>query len=152
MLKNATIRQKFIAIYVDMIVFTLPILYISYLAMRWINNAQDFEAGQKIVSTFAWGYPVFILVYVIVTYSIGRTLTKMIAFPLRDLAGKAKEIATGNIDVTLDFDSKDEVGMLVKEFRVLVNAFQKQADVLIAISKGDYTGQIEVRSSGDAVN
>lgn len=152
MIKKLPIRLKFVLIYINMTIFTVPILLVSHKAMRWINTAPSVEAGARVVSAFVWIYPLFILVYLAVTYIIGRKLTTNIAFPLQELAKTSREIAQGNIDVEITYDSADEIGLLSRELRQLLKAFRTQSDVLFAISKGDYTGSIAIRSEADTVN
>ena len=151
MLKNLPIRLKMAAIYLDMCLFTLPILFASYMSMRKLNELAG-GAGDGIVSTFTWLYPVFIVVYLAATYALGRKLTTVMAFPLKDLVASAGQLANGNVDVQIRHESKDEIGMLAEEMRHMVAAMKMQAEVLRVISDGDYTCRIEIRSKEDVVN
>lgn len=151
MMKNLPIRLKFVSIYINMSVFTIPILIISLIAMRWINQAES-GAGTQIVNAFTVIYPIYIVVYVLVTILLGRKLTKLIAFPIKDLAENTRKLATGDINIPLDYESGDEVGALVVELRQLVAAIRHQSDVLTVVADGDYTASIPVRSEEDIMN
>ncbi|MDL2273993.1 methyl-accepting chemotaxis protein [Oscillospiraceae bacterium OttesenSCG-928-G22] len=184
MFKNLPIRLKMVAIYLNMTIFTIPLLLILYNSMAGLVRGQESirdavsqEAaivsqaetedafGKSLVladSTIAEGHgllrfyliflPAYIVVYLLVTVAIGRGLTKAIAFPAQKLASAAKKLAEGDVDVTIDHRSGDEMGILADEFREMTSGIKKQADILIEIAEGDYTGSIELRSERDAVN
>jgi methyl-accepting chemotaxis protein len=151
MIKNLPIRLKLALLYVNMAIFTFPILIVSHRFMDKLNNMEA-GTGDNIVTAFLYVYPLFILVYFIVTYSIGRKLTKAIAFPAKDLANIAKELAQGNIDVSVTIDSHDEIGALAKEFHNMIETIRHQAEVLDIMSQGDYTVSIPIRSEHDRMN
>ncbi|NLW79385.1 MAG: HAMP domain-containing protein [Ruminococcaceae bacterium] len=150
-MKNIPIRLKMATMYVNMSIFTLPILIVSYIQMRNLN-AMAPGAGDGIISTFTWVYPVFIVVYLAVTFALGRKLTGALAFPLKDLDTAAHQIAQGDVNVQVTYQSKDEIGRLADEFRSMVAGIHVQADELVRIAQGDYTGSINIRSSEDSVN
>ncbi|MDR2932132.1 MAG: HAMP domain-containing protein, partial [Oscillospiraceae bacterium] len=115
--------------------------------------AEDANAtGGQIVVFMAWLYPLFIVVYLSVTIILGRKLTAVMAFPMRDLSKTAERIATGDIDVDLNYESKDEIGTLTRQFRAMVEGMKEQAEALSIIAGGDYSGGIHVRSDKDVVN
>ena len=166
MFRNLPIRLKMAVLYINMAVFTIPMLIFSYLQMQQMSavTAQvGHLAGEAASSglvaqvatkadSFARIYPIFILVYLVVTYAIGRSLTGVMAFPLQDLNTAADRIASGDIEVELPYEATDEIGTLVATMRRVVNGFKRQSEVLNQIAEGDYTGSIEVRSEHDAVN
>lgn len=54
--------------------------------------------------------------------------------PLRRLNGKVREIADGNLDVTVDIHTKDEVGTLANSFSVTVARLHEYIDYIDEIS------------------
>jgi methyl-accepting chemotaxis protein len=151
MIKNLPVRLKLALLYVNMAIFTFPILIVSH---RYMDKLNQMEAGtgDGIVSAFLYVYPLFILVYFIATYTIGRKLTKAIAFPAKDLANIAKELAQGNIDVSVTIDSHDEIGALATEFHNMIETIRHQAEILDVMAQGDYTVSIPIRSEHDRMN
>ena len=151
MLKNLTIRLKMALIYVEMTLFTVPMIIISYIIMRQINNS-EIHAADKLVSTFGIVYIVYLIVYVFTTLMLGRKLTSLISFPLRDLERTASQIASGNVDATPEYESNDEVGQLADKFRVIVESIKEQSKTLSIMASGDYTTSITIRSAHDIMN
>jgi methyl-accepting chemotaxis protein len=151
MIKNLPVRLKLAILYVNMAIFTFPILIVSHRFMDKLNNMEA-GTGDSIVSAFLYVYPLFIVVYFICTYTIGRKLTKAIAFPARDLAKAAQELARGNVDVTITIDSHDEIGKLAQEFHNMIETIRHQAEVLDIMAQGDYTVTIPIRSEHDRMN
>ena len=151
MLKNLTIRLKIALIYVEIIIFTVPMILVSYLAMRHLNNTEIY-AGEQIVSTFGIIYVVYTVVYVAATLLLGRKLTNLITFPLRDLEKIADKITKGDVATLPDYKSNDEVGKLAQAFREMVQAINQQSKILSAIAGGDYTVSIPIRSKQDVMN
>ncbi len=69
-----------------------------------------------------------VLVLALLTLSVilfsswmGFRLAKQITVPIRQLAGAAAEIATGNLDVRIDHTARDEIGLLVAAFNSMAH-------------------------------
>ena len=158
MLKNFPMRIKMIAIYACMIVFTIPALIIFCVIISWLTNnigtdsAQVLETARRISGAAPWVSVVFVAVYASITYLIAHIIVKQTAIPTKKMAGLAKRLAEGDINVSFDHHSNDEVGILAAELQQMVESMRRQADALIVISQGDLTARVEVRSDDDAVN
>ena len=151
MLKNRTIRLKMAAIYVEIALFTIPMVIISFLIMRYLNG-EDPGTADRLISVIGIVFIVYCVVYVLVTFFIGRSLAGQIVFPIRDLEKAAKKISFGEVDIALPYKSDDEIGILTKEFLTMADSIKQQAEVLSVIARGDYTLSIPVRSDRDIMN
>lgn len=109
-------------------------------------------AGGSLLQMFIIVCPIFIIVYLGVTLLIGRKLTSLIAFPLQKLSATAKQVALGDTDVTLEYDSRDEIGSLTRDIREMVDGIRSQAKLLDKVADGDYTVSIPVRSEKDTMS
>ncbi|NYE56791.1 methyl-accepting chemotaxis protein [Carboxydothermus ferrireducens] len=73
------------------------------------------------------------LIGIIILFSIFLSVLTMIltirkvAKPLTDLTAKVDQIAKGDLSVTIDYDSKDEVGILASSMNVMVQSFSEIA-------------------------
>ena len=151
MLRNLTIRLKIAIIYVEIVLFTIPMVIISYITMNNLNH-MAINTGQQIVTRFGVVYIIYIIVYVFVTIFIGRKLTKAIVYPLREMEKSAEKIANGDVDALPGHRSEDEVGKLAKRFSEMVEGIKVQANTLSVMAGGDYTVSIPVRSERDIMN
>lgn len=64
-----------------------------------------------------WQSVVWVTMVMILSYLMCREMVKGIVRPLKQLTEAAKKIANGNMEVTIECDSKDEVGVLAQSFR-----------------------------------
>jgi methyl-accepting chemotaxis protein len=120
---------------------------IGYLGIeRWAN--QDFEqlrAGRtKVIGMNIAAITLLLVALIFVT----RAITK----PLGQMAAVADKIAHGDINQHIEYQSKDEIGMLANAFRGLINYIKGVAHAAEAISQGDLTVQVEVKSEQDVLS
>ncbi len=97
-------------------------------------------------------YIIYTVFYAGIVWIAGRILAKAIAFPLQDLEAVAHAISLGDVEVKLDYSSKDEIGRLAVRFQEMLEGIKEQAHILAVISEGDFTADIKPRSEKDIVN
>ena len=79
-------------------------------------------------------------------------ITTTIRNPLVELAGVAKKVSAGEVDVDITPSKIDnEVGALVDGFQAMVDNLKNQADTLKLISDGDMTVSYQPKSENDIV-
>ena len=64
---------------------------------------------------------VFIIAIIIISFITSRTISK----PLQKLSYGANEIASGNLDYIIDYDSTNEIGVTVKSFNHMTHQLKK---------------------------
>jgi len=79
----------------------------------------------------------------------GYFVVRSIVGPLQDVVAKMKNIALGNTNQTLDYQSKDEVGNLADAFRELNSYIREVAATVDALGKGNLEQKVSVRSDMD---
>lgn len=98
---------------------------------------------------------IFLLVGVAAIF-ISTTMTlamnKAIAKPLTEIASIAEKIATGELDVNVPADGRaDEVGILTRTFRRMVDNIKGHADTTRRIAAGDLSGTVTPQSEKDVM-
>ena len=92
-----------------------------------------------------------ICIAIIIVY-ISQSVSK----PLNIVASYAAAIAIGDIEIEgLDEGTartRNEVVILERAFRNMIESFKNQAYVLARLAEGDYTSKVEVRSEKDVIN
>ncbi len=78
-------------------------------------------------------------------------ITKGINDPLNNLMRVAKDIAKGDINQTILYKSRDEVGQLADSFREMMEVLHEKADVAEQISRGNLSQKIAVASDEDVL-
>jgi methyl-accepting chemotaxis protein len=123
----------------------------SFFLIKHVNNTEIY-ASDQIVSTFGIVCITYLLVYIVLTVLLGRKLTHLITYPIRDLEKTANSIAIGDVDINPSYMSNDEVGKLAEAFRGMIKEIKHQSETLSIIAEGDYTVSIPVRSEHDIMN
>lgn len=81
-----------------------------------------------------------------------KLLVSSIKNPIKEISGVAKRISKGDINVEIEYTSKDELGELAEAFRELLESIKHQTEIISIVAKGDYTISIPTRSENDVMN
>ena len=71
---------------------------------------------------------IIILLFIISTAALSLITSKTIAIPLKKLSEGANEIAKGNLDYKIDYDSTNEIGQTVKAFNSMSERLKESLD------------------------
>ncbi|NFE93772.1 methyl-accepting chemotaxis protein [Clostridium botulinum] len=96
-----------------------------------------------------------IIISFLLTIVLAKYISKMIGNPITDMVKIADEISQGNLDVSIESNSKDEVGALAEAFSKMVRALRAYIDdienVLGNISNGNLNVETEVDYKGNFI-
>ena len=150
-MKNWNIRKKMVPIYVLITLFTLVLFFAAFFIMKNVN-ANSEQAGAGTIRMFVFGFIVYIVIYFVSIFMVCRVIAKQVAYPAKDLMRAAEKLAVGDVDVMLERNTKDEMGVLTAAFVQMVAAMKEEAAVLAVIAQGDYTPNVALRSENDITN
>ncbi|HHZ02113.1 MAG TPA: HAMP domain-containing protein [Tissierellia bacterium] len=108
------------------------------------------KSKQAAVLTYTTG-AVFILVAVFWLLYLVKNLDKMIAGQIEKLVVATNELAKGNVDVSVEVESEDEIGQLAKDFNHMIGGIRELVKVVEAIELGDLTVKSVPRSEKDVM-
>lgn len=154
----------------------LPILYTwkgqkKYLRAKPLENGMTFsicapqseieEPVRRLVKTSL----LLLLVILMVAVPITVRVTKMMTRPLKQLTESAQKMVLGNLDVSIDCTSHDEVGILADSFRQMAGKLKKQIESIRNLAYTDvmtgtmnktayegYVEELEIRMSTEEVS
>jgi methyl-accepting chemotaxis protein len=109
------------------------------------------EAGDAAASLSNTLIVTAIVIGVIISLGFGWTISRSISKPVGSMAQVALSISTGDIQHNIDYQSKDEVGILADSFRSLIEYMKELAGAAEAIAKNDLTVIIEPKSEQDVL-
>ncbi|NFN17379.1 methyl-accepting chemotaxis protein [Clostridium botulinum] len=96
-----------------------------------------------------------IIISFVLTIVLAKYISKMIGNPITDMVKIADEISQGNLDVSIESNSKDEVGALAEAFSKMVRALRAYIydieNVLGNISNGNLNVETEVDYKGNFI-
>lgn len=128
-------------------------VYINDIVSSSERDSQNYNTTlTKTANTLIVTIIIISVIAVFAAIALGVYNSKIIAVPLVALTGTAKEVAIGNMDVSIEHDRKDEIGELATTFESMVTAIKGQSEFLDLVAAGDYRSEIPVRSDKDSMN
>ena len=106
-----------------------------------VNKRQKTTAELIMVAVIAAG--------VVVAGLLGIYISRIISKPIKKLMDAANQLASGDIDLDIGINTKDEIGSLAQSFQELVLSTKEQALVAECIASGDLTVDVKIRSEKD---
>ncbi len=105
--------------------------------------------NRQLVSTSSVTMVIAVIVAMVAAVGLGIYISRLIGRPVKKMADSAVLLAKGDVNVNLDIDTQDEIGMLAKAFDELIVSTKEQALVAEKIAEGDLTADMAVRSEND---
>ncbi|MPL94258.1 Methyl-accepting chemotaxis protein III [bioreactor metagenome] len=122
-----------------------------------VDNRMTSAEGTSVKNTQTAMWLTVIMTFLIVlgvgaAVITGLKLSKMITSPIKKVVTAADDIALGIVDINLKgLDSKDETGQLAAAFTGMLEAIRNQIGAAEAISAGDFTKEVPLRSDRDVL-
>ena len=94
---------------------------------------------------------IFIAIGVLLAIGLGLLQGRMIGNPLKNMLVAAEKLAVGDVNVSIDLHTKDEVGALAHAFRVMAETTKDRAGLAQKIAAGDVTTEVKAKSEQDVL-
>jgi methyl-accepting chemotaxis protein len=131
-----------------------------YLSLRAIADDLGRQAGEDVRAAVARSeqtieHTVFIFIAIgtvalLIGAGLALVLSRSIANPLKDVSRAAERIASGDITIEIPSDERrDEVGVLTKAFRRMIQSLQEMAGVAERIAEGNLRVAVKPQSDKD---
>jgi methyl-accepting chemotaxis protein len=88
---------------------------------------------------------------VLVALGLGLFIARLIGKPVQALVAAADKLAAGDVEVSVESKSTDEIGQLASSFKAMVQNIQHQAQAAGRMAAGDLTVNIEPKSEKDVL-
>jgi methyl-accepting chemotaxis protein len=95
---------------------------------------------------------IVILAGTILAVGLGIIISRGISKSIKRLSEAANLLAAGDVNVNIEAGSKDEIGKLMDDFRVMVQNTREQAEAADRIAAGDLSVQVKVKSENDILS
>ena len=83
---------------------------------------------------------------------LGVFIARIIGKPINALASAADKLALGDVNVNIEATTTDEIGDLMRSFEKMVDNIKENAGAAAGIAKGDFTVEVEAKSSNDVLS
>ena len=111
--------------------YITPIGDTGFMAISCITSGEYYEAVKAALLMLSF---VFVLGFIFIVLNMRRIAARIVS-PLIELNETAEQLAVGNLDVTIDISSKDEVGELGQSIEKTVNRLKEYIDYIDEISE-----------------
>lgn len=113
------------------------------------RSAEREEAVQQNVSYVTVGMIIFSIAIFLLIIVIEVYMSRRIRIPLKELSDVSKEVAKGNLNVSIETKCEDEFGELMDEFSSMVANMKEQTRIAHEVSMGNLNVDVTPRSSED---
>lgn len=131
-----------------------PILRTGWAVITEEPEVSLYDPVQDVYRTIMWVFIVCTLFVTLLSYYFSRTLTR----PLHSVVKGASELGQGNLDTRISIKSKDEIGVLAKQFNTmadnlnhLVSSLKVQSTKLNIVLDSVGEGIVAIDSEGRIV-
>lgn len=132
--------------------YTIPVGDTGFLILSCIPSGQYYSTLVTIVCTLV---VIFVVGFVSILLSMKKTAESIVK-PLSHLNESALQLASGNLSVTIEADSKDEVGDLgrsihqtVTRLKEYINYINEISEVLTAMADGKLSIELQYAYAGE---
>ncbi len=94
----------------------------------------------------------FVVLGTIVAFSIGIFLTRSITRPLAKVVNLVQDIGKGRLEVTIDIDREDEVGILAKAMKEMVKQLKSTISYAFEASQNVSSGSLQLSSAAQGIS
>lgn len=117
------------------------------------DNAADAEhradENNAITSQSIMMMNIVIAFGVLLSFILGLYISRVISRPIKRMVHAADRIASGDVNVSVELNSKDEIGNLAASFRKMIENIRNQALAAERIASGDLTVEVPINSADD---
>ncbi|MBP2632750.1 MAG: methyl-accepting chemotaxis protein signaling domain protein [Firmicutes bacterium] len=92
---------------------------------------------------------IIIAVTILLALGLGWSIARMVGRPVKKLVEAADKLAAGDVNVTVDTTSKDEIGVLCQSFALMTTNIRNSAEAAQRIAAGDLAIVVNVQSDKD---
>ena len=82
---------------------------------------------------------------------LGLFISRIIGSPVNQMAKLAEKLSVGDIDVTVESNTKDEIGDLARSMSAMVNNIRSQSEAADKIAQGDLSIEVKAASPKDVL-
>lgn len=90
-----------------------------------------------------------IIAATVIGLTVNLLIIRKIKSGLSEITKVSKELAIGKVDVEIEIDSKDEIGILANSMREMINSTRENASAIQSIADGDLSIEIQEKSEHD---
>ncbi|GAA0180066.1 hypothetical protein SH2C18_28220 [Clostridium sediminicola] len=125
---------------------------IEALSNKLVNEAATTSEQNTVIANSASTTMIVVVILgVMIAIILGLFISNNISKPIKKLVQVSDKLAKGDIDVSVEATSKDEIGMLTTAFERMIENIKDQATVAEKIAYGDLSIEVKSKSENDVL-
>lgn len=109
------------------------------------------EAQLQVMDTMMYSNVAIGLLLILAAFVLVYSLIRQIHASIAEIKSVAQKLAVGDVNFTVNIDTKDEIGDLAHSFNTMVRVIREYAEAALRVGKGDYDTFVPVRSDHDVL-
>ncbi|MBV7276845.1 HAMP domain-containing protein, partial [Clostridium sp. PL3] len=124
---------------------------LSFIMVAIVSTSMGFIAAVQIKKSFLF-VSIAVIASAIIALVFGRFLVEIINDFVRKLSEAANKLSVGDINIDIEYHSKDEIGKLVKAFDAIAVTIKEQSEAVKKIASGDLGIELNAKSENDILS
>ncbi|HEX2865840.1 MAG TPA: methyl-accepting chemotaxis protein [Ignavibacteriales bacterium] len=116
------------------------------------RGLEAFNASAEIYKSSRSFLLLLIIISVVSGVGLGILISRLISKPIKQLSDAADKLSVGDIDVSIESTTKDEIGILMKSFKKMIENIKEQVTAADKISQGDLDVNLKLKSEKDILS
>lgn len=126
----------------------LNIKGLNWAILTEIDEAEIFGPKRILINTILVVCGIIVIIMILVLYLIGRSLS----LPLKKEVSYAIKLANGELDASIDIDSKDEIGVLAEALREIASRTKQVITSVMDVTNNLVDASFQLSSSSQALS
>lgn len=112
-----------------------------------VTNAKDnADTNKATASTAELAMIIVVAAGILLAILLGLFISRIISKPVRKMVDAAEKIAAGDLNVNIDINTKDEIGILAGAYRKMIDAIRSVISDSEILTQAGLAGQLSVRA------
>ncbi|WP_411679037.1 HAMP domain-containing protein, partial [Clostridium thailandense] len=124
---------------------------LSFIMVAIVSTSMGFIAAVQIKKSFLI-VSIAVIASAIIALVFGRFLVGIINDFVRKLSEAANKLSVGDINIDIEYHSKDEIGKLMKAFDAIAVTIKEQSEAVKKIASGDLGIELNAKSENDILS
>lgn len=147
-MKNMTMRKKLIIFFGIIDVMLLIVLISGYFTVKKLVNVED---GRLIARNFQILNGIMFVVMGVVMTVITTIILRSIRIGTTQISKAGEKLSVGNLDIELEKAANDEFGVIIDEYKLIIDNIKAQSEIVEVVAHGDLTVNVVPKSDDDVM-
>ena len=147
-MKNMTMRKKLTLCFGIIDAMILVLFIASYFVVKKLSVAED---GTSIARTYQIVNGVLLVVFTCIMTGFTIIIMRTIRLGTGQISKAGEKLIAGNLNIELEKNANDEFGVIIDEYKTIVENIKAQSEIIETVAHGDLTVKVVPKSDEDVM-